>query len=90
MRRYPVTMRVGAGIVGWTAGSMIAALEPPLGEILRGRILQLFIPAVTTVVVVTSPWWWMRRRGAHSCLCVMRPVILPGCQARPKPKFPLW
>ncbi len=65
MRRYPMTLSIGAAIVGWTAGSMIAALMPPLGEILQGRSLQLFIPAVTTVVVVTSPWWWMRERGAE-------------------------
>lgn len=65
MRRYPLTLRIGAGLVGWTAGSMIAALLPPLSEILQGRIVQLFIPAVTTVGVVTSPWWWMRERGAE-------------------------
>ncbi|HXR35082.1 MAG TPA: YjbE family putative metal transport protein [Candidatus Binataceae bacterium] len=65
MRRYPVTLSIGAAVVGWTAGSMIAAWLPPLGEILQGRILQLFIPAVTTVMVVTSPWWWKRDRGAQ-------------------------
>jgi YjbE family integral membrane protein len=65
MGRYPVTLSIGAGVVGWTAGSMIAALLPPLGEILQGRTLRLLIPVVITVVVVTSPWWWMRDRGAQ-------------------------
>ncbi len=79
MGRYPVTLSIGAGVVGWTAGSMIAALLPPLGQILQGRILQLFIPAVTTVVVVTSPWWWMRRRGAQPAAAA-EPIRTSGFQ----------
>ncbi len=66
MRRYPLTLTIGAAVVGWTAGSMIAALLPPLGDILQGRILQLFIPAVTTAAVVTCPWWWTRDRVSLS------------------------
>lgn len=57
MRRYPITLMVGAALLGWTAGSMIAVLPSHLNEILHGRIDQLFIPAAMTVVVVTSPLW---------------------------------
>ncbi len=58
MKRYPVTLAVGAGILGWTAGSMIAAVLSPLGESLCVRFTQLITSVVMTVVVVTSPLWW--------------------------------
>ena len=66
MKRYPVTLKLGAGILGWTAGSMIAEIFPPLGEKLNGHIAQIIIPAMMTVAVVTSPWWWRpRNRRPH-------------------------
>src|SRR5271155_589575 len=32
MKRYPMTLKLGAGILGWTAGSMITVIFQPLGE----------------------------------------------------------
>jgi predicted tellurium resistance membrane protein TerC len=66
MRRYPVTLTIGAGILGWTAGSMLAVVHGNVDEALHGHINRLFIPAVMTVVVVTSPLWRRPRdRGAQ-------------------------
>ncbi len=62
MKRYPVMLKLGAGILGWTAGSMIAVMFPPLGEKSNGHIAPIIIPAMMTVAVVTSPWWWPRNR----------------------------
>jgi YjbE family integral membrane protein len=64
MRRYPLTLTVGAGILGWVAGSMLAAVASRLGHLLSGRVIQFLIPAVVTVIVVTSPLWWRSRAGA--------------------------
>ena len=61
MKRYPVTLKLGAGVLGWTAGSMIAVIFPPLGARLNGHAAQIFIPAMMTVTVLTSPWWWRPR-----------------------------
>jgi YjbE family integral membrane protein len=58
MKRYPLTLTVGAGILGWTAGSMIALAPSRMDKLLHGSINQLVIPAVMAVVVTTSPWWW--------------------------------
>ena len=66
MRRYPVTLTIGAGILGWTAGSMLTVVLARVDQALHGQINRLFIPAVMTVVVVTSPLWWRPRdRGAR-------------------------
>jgi YjbE family integral membrane protein len=61
MRRYPLTLTVGAGILGWVAGSMLAAVASRLGHLLTGRVTQFLIPAAMTVIVVTSPLWWRSR-----------------------------
>lgn len=58
MKRYPLTLTVGAGLLGWTAGSMIAVIPLRLNDLLRVPFNQIFIPAAMTVAVVTSPWWW--------------------------------
>jgi YjbE family integral membrane protein len=64
MRRYPVTLKFGAGLLGWTAGSMIASVLGLLIEMLSGRGSQLLIPAMMAALVVTSPSWWRpRTRG---------------------------
>jgi YjbE family integral membrane protein len=57
MRRFPVTLIVGAGIVGWVAGAILAEAAAPLDQLLPGRATRLFIPAATTLMVVTSPIW---------------------------------
>ncbi len=62
IKRYPVTLIVAAAILGWVAGSMLAAGAVQMGRLLTGRITELVIPAVMTVIVVTSPWWWRCRR----------------------------
>lgn len=58
MKRYRITVMIGAGLLGWTAGSMIAVMPSRLDEMLHGSINQLFIPAAMAMVVVTSPLWW--------------------------------
>ena len=63
MKKYPITLKVGAGLLGWTAGSMIAVIVPPFSKRFDGQIAQIFIPAMMTVVVVTSSWWWPRSHG---------------------------
>lgn len=66
MRHYPITLTVGAGILGWVAGSMLAAVASRLGHPLSGPVIQFLIPAVITVIVVTSPLWWRSRDGLFS------------------------
>ncbi|HEY2105861.1 MAG TPA: YjbE family putative metal transport protein [Candidatus Binataceae bacterium] len=61
MRRYPATLAAGAGILGWVAGSMLAAVASRMGHPLSGPGIQFLIPALITVIVVTSPLWWRSR-----------------------------
>jgi YjbE family integral membrane protein len=66
MRRYPITLTVGAGILGWVAGSMLAGVASRLGPLLTGPVTQFLIPVLITVIVVTSPLWWRSRDGLFS------------------------
>ncbi len=65
MERSPLILTVGAGILGWIAGSMLAAAAMRMGRMPAGRIMEFLIPAAMTAIVVTSPWWW-RVQGAMS------------------------
>jgi YjbE family integral membrane protein len=57
MKRYPMILTVGAGLVGWVAGSMLAgALR--LDHILAGQLTRFFVPTLITVAVLTSPLWY--------------------------------
>jgi YjbE family integral membrane protein len=57
MKRYPIILTAGAGVVGWVAGSMLeGALH--LDQILNGQVARFFIPAMITVAVLTSPLWY--------------------------------
>jgi YjbE family integral membrane protein len=57
MKRYPIILVVGAGVVGWVAGSMLTgALR--LDHILTGELTRFFIPTLITVAVLTSPLWY--------------------------------
>lgn len=58
MKRFPITLTVGAGLLGWTAGSMIAVIPSRLNDLLHAPFNQIFIPIAMTVAVVTSPFWW--------------------------------
>jgi len=58
MRRYPITLTVGAGIIGWVAGSMLPALASPSADFFSGPIGQFAIPAIIAAFVITSPLWW--------------------------------
>jgi YjbE family integral membrane protein len=58
MRRYPITLTVGAGIIGWVAGSMLGALASPSPHFFSGPIGQFAIPAISAALVITSPVWW--------------------------------
>lgn len=61
MKRFPLMLKLGAAIVGWTAGSMIAAALAPRGQMLRGSTSEFFIPALMTFFVASSPLWWRPR-----------------------------
>ena len=58
MKRYTIVLTIGAAILGWVAGSMLAAVASQMGYWLTGPVTQYLIPAVTTAIVVTSPLWW--------------------------------
>jgi len=57
MQRYRLTLTIGAGIVGWVAGSMLAAVVLPLIHPQGMRAAELFLPIATTAIVLTSPLW---------------------------------
>jgi YjbE family integral membrane protein len=61
MKRYPVMLAIGSAILGWVAGSMLAAVGSRPGHLHIVPVTQILIPAAITVIVVTSPWWWRSR-----------------------------
>lgn len=63
MERFPVLTYVGAGILGWTAGSMIVH-DKVLGGVIVGGFgsWSLYgIPAVLAVLVCVAGYWKSRR-----------------------------
>ena len=63
MERFPVLTYVGAGILGWTAGSMIVH-DKVLGGVIVGgfgRWSLYGIPAVLAVLVCVAGYWKSRR-----------------------------
>jgi len=60
MKRYPFILTVGAGVVGWVAGSMLAG-PLHLDHILAGELTRFFIPALITAAVLASPLWYRFR-----------------------------
>jgi YjbE family integral membrane protein len=66
MRRFPLILKLGAAILGWTAGSMMTAAVARLFHKLRSSTSQLLIPALMTILVVTSPLWWRPSPGVRS------------------------
>jgi YjbE family integral membrane protein len=64
MKRYPVMFTIGAAIVGWVSGSMLATFSRH-HHLLSGRTAQFMIPAVVTAIVITSPLW-LRYRQEYS------------------------
>jgi YjbE family integral membrane protein len=63
MRRYPITLTIGAGIVGWVAGSLLAEAASPLDQALPGRVVRVLIPVAITLMVVSSPIWLREWKG---------------------------
>jgi YjbE family integral membrane protein len=79
MERYPVIITIGAGLIGWVAGEMLAsepALEGVFASIgvatvqghphLAGIDLELLLGAIGVMVVVTWGLWLARRHDAAS------------------------
>jgi len=69
MNQYPVLVTVGAGLLAWTAGGMMAT-DPVVQHIVwahMGAALPIGLwsacwSAVLTALVLTSPVWWSGRR----------------------------
>lgn len=61
MRRYPLLVTAGAAVLGWTAGTMMAAVFPRFRNSLGSEIMQPVMALLMAVVVVTSPLWWPDR-----------------------------
>ncbi|MEW6276514.1 MAG: TerC family protein [Bacillota bacterium] len=58
MKKFPLIIYVGAGILGWTAGEMIAGDQQVAAYFQRIMyILDLFLPALLTVFVVAFGYW---------------------------------
>jgi predicted tellurium resistance membrane protein TerC len=62
MKRYPLLVRIGAGVLGWTGGTMVAAALPVLGDRFSGPMAQFLVPVLTAATVVSSPSWWPTNR----------------------------
>ena len=81
MVRFPVIVYVGAGLLAYAAGEMIAsdqALRPYLPQVLHD--LPYLLAIALTVAVVGSGWWHntRKRRAAHD-------VPVQGEHAPPRP-----
>jgi YjbE family integral membrane protein len=77
MERYPVIITIGAGLIGWVAGEMLAS-EPALESVfasigvanvqghpqLAGINLDLLLGAIGVVVVVAWGLWLAKRHDA--------------------------
>jgi len=64
MDRFPIIVYLGAGLIAFTAGSMIEddqALQPYLPHILHST--QWLLPAILTVAVMACGGWHNLRRG---------------------------
>jgi YjbE family integral membrane protein len=61
MRRYPLLVTAGAAVLGWTAGTMMAAVLPRFRNSLESEIVQPITALLMAVIVLTSPLWWPDR-----------------------------
>ena len=64
MDRFPIIVYVGAGLIAYTAGSMIEddqALRPWLPQALHAT--PWLLPVLITVAVMAYGWWHNTRRG---------------------------
>ncbi len=63
MDRFPVVVYIGAALIAWTAGEMIAsdaALAPWLPALFHDNF---YLPALLTLAVVGGGWWFNQRAG---------------------------
>ena len=66
MRRYPMLVFVGAGVLGWTAGTLFASdrlVRSALHNVAGGSFestSQLLTPSMFAVLIVISPLWYHR------------------------------
>lgn len=65
--KYPILIYVGAGVLGWTAGSMLIhdRLIDPLITI---AALDYLIPVATTALVIGLGKWYSKRRSKQQAL----------------------
>lgn len=64
MGRFPIIVYIGAGLIAFTAGSMIEddkAMQPYLPQAIHGT--HYLLPIIVTVAVMAYGWWHNIRRG---------------------------
>jgi len=66
MKQYPLLASVGAAVLGWTAGEMIAVPLVQFGKLRNSELMYTIIPLVLAITVVTSPSWWPVRTAGGS------------------------
>jgi predicted tellurium resistance membrane protein TerC len=66
MVRWPLLVYIGAGIMAWTAGSMVVhdAIVGARLQAALGGIASVMLPALAAVLVCS--WGWLRRKNLRT------------------------
>ena len=67
MTRFPILIYAGAGVLGWTAGSMLVG-DKLLDRVLTAEFLDWFVPLLTTVIVVGYGKWHASRQKSQKAV----------------------
>lgn len=62
INRFPILVYIGAGVLGWTAGSMLIE-DRLIVELVHNEVLNWLVPALTTIGVIAVGKWLADRRG---------------------------
>jgi len=64
MRRFPIIIYVGAGLIAWTAGEMLVD-DPHMGAFILEYIPHILLPILITAGVVGMGYW--RQKKIRAC-----------------------
>lgn len=64
MRRFPIIIYVGAGLIAWTAGEMLVD-DPHMGAFILEYVPHILLPSLITVGVVGMGYW--RQKKIRAC-----------------------
>jgi YjbE family integral membrane protein len=62
INRFPILIYIGAGVLGWTAGSMLIE-DRLISNFVHSKVLDWAVPTVVTIAVVVLGKWLGNRRA---------------------------